>query len=192
MQQTIYYLPGRGGQLLTGLGRALISRGLHVTGRETLGQFRELSFTEQVRVIADDLQTSFWAMDSLVIANSFGAYLFLHAQAQLPAYPGRVLILSPIVGEFESRESGTVYSPPYPKRLSELAKQKAFPTPRDAHIYVGELDWQSVPANVTEFGTLTRIPVTEVPGAGHMLPKDYVGGLLDRWLGAVDEAADFE
>lgn len=72
MQNTIYYLPGRGGQLLTGLGQAIISRGLDVTGRETLGDFREWSFAEQVNVIANDLQTSFWDEDSLVIANSFG------------------------------------------------------------------------------------------------------------------------
>lgn len=183
MQKTIYYLPGRGGQLLTGLGEALTSRGLQVTGRETLGQFRELSFAQQVSVIANDLQTSFWEEDSLVIANSFGAYLFLHAQAQLPPYPGRVLILSPIVGEFESHESGTVYSPPYPKRLGELASQGTFPRPRNAHIHVGELDWQSVPDNVTKFGALTGIAVTVVPGAGHMLPKEYVGGVLDEWLG---------
>jgi len=25
------------------------------------------------------------------------------------------------------------------------------------------------------------IPVTVVPGAGHRLGKDYVGGLLDAW-----------
>lgn len=26
------------------------------------------------------------------------------------------------------------------------------------------------------------IPVEVVPGGGHMLGKDYVGNLLDRWL----------
>lgn len=101
----------------------------------------------------------------------------------MPPYPGRVLILSPIVGEFESHESGTVYSPPYPKRLSELASQGVFPTPRDAHIHVGELDWQSLPDNVMQFGALTGVPVTVVPAAGHMPPKDYVARVLNAWLG---------
>jgi hypothetical protein len=27
------------------------------------------------------------------------------------------------------------------------------------------------------------VPVTVVPQAGHMLPKDYVTTVLDRWLG---------
>ena len=32
----IYYLPGRGGRLETGLGEALVSRALTISGRETL------------------------------------------------------------------------------------------------------------------------------------------------------------
>lgn len=43
-------------------------------------------------------------------------------------------------------------------------------------------DWQSNPVNVTKFGELTGIPVHLVPDGGHMLPKEYVGALLDRWL----------
>jgi len=116
MQTTIYYLPGRGGQLATGLGQALLKGG-RVTGRATRAPFRELSFSEQVKIVADDLKAKFWDDGARIIANSFGAYLFLHAQAQLSPYPGRVLMLSPIVGEFESLESTTVYSPPYSKRL---------------------------------------------------------------------------
>ena len=35
--KTIYYLPGHGGRLGTGLGEALLSRGYNVSGRETVG-----------------------------------------------------------------------------------------------------------------------------------------------------------
>jgi hypothetical protein len=38
--KTVYYLPGYGGQLGTGLGRALMDRGFDVAGRETRGDFR--------------------------------------------------------------------------------------------------------------------------------------------------------
>lgn len=180
--QTIYYLPGRGGQLATGLGQALSDRGFELAGRETRGDFNRLSFADQVKLVAHDLQAQFWHEHSRVIANSFGAYLFLHAQALLSAYPGRVLLLSPIVGEFADETSRTFFSPPYPNRLMQLAKTKTFASPRDAQIHVGELDWQSVPAHVERFGSLIDIPVTVVPKAGHMLPKDYVGGVLDGWL----------
>ena len=74
MRRTIYYLTGMGGRLDTGLGQALLSRGYEVTGRELVGDFRNLGFQDQVDTIAEDLQTHFWQEDAQVIANSFGAY----------------------------------------------------------------------------------------------------------------------
>jgi hypothetical protein len=181
-QNTIYYLPGHGGQLATGLGQALMDRGFDVTGRETRGDFRILPFAEQVQIIANDLQSHFWHSQAQVVCNSFGSYLFLHAQAQMPSFPGRVLLLSPIVGEFTSEETRTTFSPPRPRRLKELAEAAQFHVPASCEIHVGEADWQSIPTNVQAFGQLTGIPVTVVPQGGHDLGKAYVGPLLDRWL----------
>jgi hypothetical protein len=180
--RTIYYLPGHGGQLATGLGQALMDRGFNVTGRETRDIFKTLPFDEQVQTIMDDLQGHFWHERAQVVCNSFGAYLFLHAQAQMPSFPGRVLLLSPIVGEFTSEETRTTFSPPRPRRLKELAEASQFHVPASCEIHVGEEDWQSIPANVQAFGQLTGIPVTVVPKGGHDLGKAYVGPLLDRWL----------
>ena len=42
MQKTIYYLPGRGGRLDTGLGQHLLERGYDVTGRSTVDEFNRL------------------------------------------------------------------------------------------------------------------------------------------------------
>jgi hypothetical protein len=94
---TVYYLPGYGGQLATGLGQGLRDRGLNVAGRETRHHFRILRFDEQVQTIRQDLKDHFWHERARVVCNSFGAYLFLHAQAQMDAFIGRVLLLSPIV-----------------------------------------------------------------------------------------------
>jgi hypothetical protein len=168
-KQTIYYLPGHGGQLATGLGQALMDRGFDVTGRETRDDFRALSFDDQVQIVMDDLQGHFWHEQAQVVCNSFGSYLFLHAQAQMPSFPGRVLLLSPIVGEFASEETRTTFSPPRPRRLKELAEARQFNTPTFSEIHVGEEDWQSIPANVQAFGRLTGIPVTVVPQGGHDL-----------------------
>jgi hypothetical protein len=35
MKDTVYYLPGMGGRLNTGLGQAVLDRGFQVIGRET-------------------------------------------------------------------------------------------------------------------------------------------------------------
>lgn len=180
---TVYYLPGYGGQLATGLGQGLTARGFDVTGRETRGVFRDLPFSAQVQTVVADLQTHFWHEQAKVVCNSFGAYLFLHAQARMAPFIGRVLLLSPIIGEFGNEQTGTNFSPPYPTLLRELAQSGRFRPPARCEIHVGESDWQSVPHNVQAFGQAAGIPVTVAPGRGHDLGKDYVGPLLDRWLG---------
>ncbi len=180
--ETIYYLPGHGGRLETGLGQALLSRGYNVSGRETIGEFREIPFSEQVAIIADDLTTHCWKPEGLVIANSFGAYLFLHAQALLKPYIGKVMLLSPIVGEFSTEDTRTSFVPPQSGRLAQLAQDGTYPTPKRCEIHVGELDWQSIPANVVKLAGLLGMKVTVVPGEGHMLDKQYVSAVLDRWL----------
>lgn len=179
---TVYYLPGYGGQLANGLGQALLDRGFNVAGRETRGDFRALPFHEQVQTIRQDLRDHFWHERARVVCNSFGAYLFLHAQAQMDAFIGRVLLLSPIVGEFSNEQAQLSFSPPYPTRLRELAEAGQFKSPAQCEIHVGEEDWQSIPANVQAFGGLTGITVTVVPKGGHDLGKKYVGPLLGRWL----------
>jgi hypothetical protein len=35
---------------------------------------------------------------------------------------------------------------------------------------------------VKAFGAMIGIDVSVVPNAGHMLPKEYVADLLDKWL----------
>jgi hypothetical protein len=176
---TIYYLPGHGGSLATGLGEGLLSRGYDVTGRETLGDFLKLPFAEQVDTVTSDLREHFWHEDARVICVSFGAYLFLHAQAQLPPFPGKVLLLSPILGEFKDDTTSRGFIPPRAGKLMRLARNGSYPAPRLCEIHVGSEDWQSQPEVVTEFGKLTGIAVTVAQGRGHDLGKDYVSPLCD-------------
>jgi hypothetical protein len=55
MANLIYYLPGWAGHLSTGLGKALMDRGFDVTGRETRGEFKDLSFTDLVEAVKESL-----------------------------------------------------------------------------------------------------------------------------------------
>lgn len=182
MKRQIYYLSGQGGHLRKGLGAALLARGLDVVGREIQGEFKTIGFAAQVATIANDLQTLHWAKDALVIANSFGAYLFLHAQAEMQPYIGRVLLLSPIVGEFGNEDLQMGFIPPRAKKLFELASAGHYPTPTQCQVHVGGDDWQSNLANVTKLGQLLNIPISVVPNNGHMLEVSYVNKLLDEWL----------
>lgn len=189
----IYYLPGHGGRIDTGLGRELIRRGYGLIGRETIGAFLALPFQEQVDLVAQDLLGRCGSEGSRVVANSYGAYLFLHAQAQLPPYPGSVLLLSPIVGEFTNDELMVGFIPPRSRKLWDMAQRGALPAPSHCEIHVGAQDWQSNPQAVTALAVRLGLAVTVVPNAGHALGKQYVGAVLDRWLnqaGAAELGAD--
>jgi hypothetical protein len=48
MKDTVYYLPGMGGRLETGLGEGIIQHGCSVVGRATLGAFKKLRFQEKL------------------------------------------------------------------------------------------------------------------------------------------------
>ena len=181
MSRNVYYLPGMGGRLDAGLGLALLSRGLNVRGRELAGEFRKLDFGQQVDCVVNDLQSEAWGDGARVIANSFGAYLILHALAQMPSFKGNVLLLSPIVGHFSNDATQKGFVPPRAERLGEMASAGVFPVPKQCEIYVGADDWQSDPASVKAFGTMIGIAVTVVPNAGHSLPTEYVSGVLDQW-----------
>ena len=183
MIKTVYLLPGHGGRITNGLGQELSRRGFDVVGRETIGEFKKLDFNEQVAIIAEDLKANFWHEDARVIANSYGAYLFLHAQAMMDAFIGKVLLLSPIVGEFSNEDIRMGFIPPYAKKLFELASSGSYPRLKQCEIHVGSEDWQSNPQNVTAFADLLDISVSVVKGDGHSLSKHYVSTQLDRWLG---------
>ena len=182
MVDSVYYLTGMGGRLEAGLGQGLLNRGIEIAGRELVGEFRKLDFQQQVDLVVSDIKSNFWRQDARVIANSFGAYLFLHAQAQMEPYIGQVLLLSPIVGEFSNVDTRMNFIPPRADKLLQLSRANSFPIPKQCEVHVGSEDWQSNPANVTTFGSMLGIDVTVVPNAGHMLPKEYVGDLLDKWF----------
>ena len=182
MSSEIYYLPGYGGELHTGLGEELQKRGVIISGRATVGEFAKLSFADQIELVVNDLTKNFWSPDSRVITNSFGAYLFLHAQSQLPSYVGKVLLLSPIVGDFSQNDGLRIFSPPRSEKLQSLVQSGHFNSPLNCEIHVGSKDWQSNPEDVSEFAKLLNIPIQVVENNGHMLDKEYVQELLDRWV----------
>ena len=181
--RSIYLLPGRGGRLNAGLGLELKARGYRLSGRETLGDFAKLSLPFQAQAIANDLQAEFCEKDALVVANSYGAYLFLFAQALMPPLLGKVLLLSPVIGEVKQSSLGKLgFAPPYADSLMALARLRELVVPEHCGIHVGANDWQCPAERLSEFGRLTGISVNIVPDAGHMLDHGYVNALLDRWL----------
>jgi alpha-beta hydrolase superfamily lysophospholipase len=179
MDRGVYLLPGRGGRLREGLGAALAARGVRVEGRELNGDFEAAGFSAQLNTITADLQREFWTPHTVVVANSFGAYLFLHAQTQMPPFVGRVLLFSPILGAVRQQGSSVGFVPPRARRLRELAERGSYPRAAHGELHVGADDWQSDPERAVEFGALVGLRVHVVPGAGHRLDQGYVLGVIE-------------
>ncbi len=167
---------------MQGLGEELINRGLEVTGRELVGDFKSLDFQSQVSLAVEVLRKESLKENSRVIANSFGAYLFLHAQAELEPFAGKVLLLSPIVGEFSDEDTLRTFIPPRSRKIFEMIEIDKFPILLNCEIHAGENDWQSNPQNVNKIGSYFACKVNIVPNAGHILPKEYVKSVLDNFL----------
>lgn len=182
VRREIYYLPGMGGRLDQGLGQGLLERGYSLMGRETVGDFKRLRFGDQVEVVKSDLLGQFWHPGGLVIANSYGGYLFLHAQLELDAFPGRVLLLSPVIGQAANARLGVRFFHPRADVLSKVSLEGGFPRPANIEVHVGAEDWQAGPQALVGFCDALEIRIHVAHGRGHMLGIDYVGPVLDRWL----------
>lgn len=181
MKKTIYYLPGRGGRVNTGLGEGILELGYEIKGRETPGSFINLSFSQQLDLIAQDLHADFWNHDAKIVAVSYGVYLLLHALSELEPYPGSILLLSPVLGGVINKGTLRYYSPPRPNKLMKLSNTKSFPVPRHIEIHVGDSDWQSPYERVIQLANAIKGTHVIVPNTGHDLGKEYVAPVLTTW-----------
>jgi len=164
----VYYLPGRHRSMHEGLGAVLRARGAQLEGREMLGDFARLPFAEQLDLIWQDLASR---PEHCVVAVSYGAYLYLHAQIHR-AHQGTALLLSPVVGAASVPQGGLGFIPPRADALMQLASRGNFPALPKCQVHVGANDWQA--AQAQRFAELAGINCHVVPDAGHALPHDYV------------------
>jgi len=180
--KAVYYLPGRDGKIATGLGEGILALGYDLEGRETPGSFKNLSFQEQLDLIANDLKSNFWNESSKVVAVSYGCYLLMHTLSELEAYPGSILLLSPVLGGVINKGTLRYYSPARADKLMQLVETKSFPVPKHIELHVGDSDWQCPPDRVVKLANCVGGDSTVVPHKGHDLGKAYVAPILDKWL----------
>ena len=183
----IYYVPGRGGRLNSGLGQELSARGYDLIGREIDGPgprdqsnpFASLPFQQQVEVIQHDLQTYAWTPEALVIGNSFGAYLIAHGILQLGKFPGKCLFLSPVLGAVKT--AGMLFKPPKSSVLNDAITNGSFPSVI-LDIVVGSIDEHFLPAVAAKLAQLANGNLTIIDNEGHRLSHGIVKEKLDQWL----------
>lgn len=189
VNQEVYYLPGRGGELGAGLGLALSQRGYSVYGREVTGDLSSMDFQQQIDTVASDLRNRFWDKKAEIIAVSYGAYILMHALSSLRPFPGKVLLLSPILGGATDEASWSSFTPPRPERLMKQVYAGKFPKPTKLEVHVGENDWQSNPLRVSQLAERVGAQCYFAADTGHTLGIHYVSSVLDQWFGMKSLAA---
>jgi pimeloyl-ACP methyl ester carboxylesterase len=182
-EKRLYFMPGRGERLTEGLGRIIRSSGYAVSGREILSDFASLRFAEQLALIRSDLQPAFWHQDGVLVGHSYGAYLLLHTLADMDAYPGKVLLFSPVLGAAVAKGGFFGSRPPRAERLIKLAESCEFPAPRYLEIHTGAEDNGCDAAIALHFASLVRhTKLNVVAGARHQLGDQYLQCVLRKFL----------
>ena len=180
MSRAIYYLPGRNGKLSEGLGAFLQEHCDELSGREVSGDVRGLPFEAQLEVIRQDLIDSHWHENGRLVANSYGAYLLLHALINMEPYPGKMFLLSPILGAVQTKDS--YFRPPSAKLLLNSFDDKTFPMPRDLSCIVGDMDWQSVPDRCELLCNAVGGSLEKIPIMGHGIEPLAVASSMAGWF----------
>ena len=98
-------------------------------------------------------------------------------------FPGRVLLLSPVLGEARHPVTGMQFASLGSAVLKEAAQAGTFVPPRRIEVHVGADDWQAGPQQLVDFCNRLDIEIHVAPGRGHTLGVEYVSALIDRWLG---------
>jgi pimeloyl-ACP methyl ester carboxylesterase len=180
-ERDIYILPGRG-EKIEALGRMVEVLGYGFQGREVAGDFERLAFPAQLQAIRLDLEQGFWMPGAILIGHSYGAYLLLHTLAEMPPFPGRTFLLSPVMGAATAR--GHLYGsmPPRAKKLLELAEQTRFPAPAYLEIHTGANDNGCDPLLAEKFASsMKNSRLFIVEDAGHNLSRAYVFDAFRRF-----------
>ena len=182
--RTAYLLPGRGDTLDGAVGRIITELGLSVQGRPVTSGFEALSFSEQLALVEADLKSLFDSRDAALVGQSYGGYVLLHALAALRPFPGRVLLISPVLGPGVAADGRHGSLPPRAGRLLDLARRGRFPSPRYLEIHTGAQDRGCDPQLAQRFAShLAAARLHIVPDGGHTLPEAYLRGVLQAFLG---------
>lgn len=179
----LYFLPGRGESLSDGLDRLIAKFGYSIQGRDIASDFARLRFAEQLAFIKSDLQPAFWHSEAVLLGRSYGAYLLLHTLADMEPFPGKVLLLSPVLGAAVANNGFYVSLPPRAERFANLVESGGFPGPRYLEIHTGGEDNGCDPQLAERFASLVwNTKLHAVVGAGHALGVEYTAGVLKKFL----------
>ena len=136
MRKTVY-LSGRGGNAYEGLGGYVESQSDKYIGLSMSPAFLKQDFQAQIqdiRLVLGQCQ----GFDA--VANSYGAYLLLHALIGFEHELASVKLLSPVLGKGLSKDKMFSSRPPSVKALMTSLEDETLNCPDKTFIYIGDQD----------------------------------------------------
>lgn len=122
IKKSIFYISGRNGDFTTGLGEYLATKTEELNGLSLSDKFLSEEFETQLEVISELLSKA-RAKQSIIVANSYGAYLLLHAILANRIGLSKLILISPILGATYS--GNRFFKPPFSRRLHALMGETA-------------------------------------------------------------------
>ena len=179
MLETIYYLPGRG-QEVSEFSVVFHKLGLNISGREIYKPpFSNSSFSDQISILCNDIKQSVWHQDGIIVSFSYGSYLLLQTlMSEIDPYPGKVLMVSPVLGEM--KRSFLSSTPPRAEKLRLAMQTNIFPAPDYSEILIGQYDACLDLAKAFSNTLNSRLLI--IPDQGHRLDYDTVCKAITEFL----------
>ena len=172
----VIYITGRGGNALEGLGGYVESQADKYVGISINTLFLKQNFESQVEEIRATLLEN-EGFD--VVANSYGAYLLLHALIGFEGKIASIKLLSPVLGKGISKTKMFSSRPPSVKTLMNSIDDKTLNCPKKTFIYIGEEDMGFCPELTQVYSNyLGENNVFVLKGEGHNLHKQTVRSIL--------------
>ena len=174
----IRYITGRLGNAKGGLSAHLSGLSPDFEALAIDATFLQRSFGEQIlatRAFCD-------IGECHIIANSYGAYLYLQSLIDHPPNPAKVMLLSPVLGRAMNTERMLFSRPPREKTLRTAIETQRLGMPSQLKIITGKddesCDWELA----TQFSAALGADITVLEGEGHTLNREKISQAVASFL----------
>jgi hypothetical protein len=179
------YITGRGGSATQGLSLYLSTLVEDYQALANNSELHKLSIDEQINVIR-----GFCEPATHIIANSYGAYLWLLSRIDVAPSSARVLLLSPVMGRSVDPEKMILSRPPRLGGLETAISDGRFCVPTSISVYTGQddpiCDYQTAQKQCARLG-ITALHILE--RETHALSHSAVANATAEFL--LTSAADY-
>ena len=173
------YITGRGGSATQGLSLYLSTLAEDYQALANNSGLHRLSIDEQIAIVA-----AFCEPATHLIANSYGAYLWLLSLIDAAPSETRVLLLSPVMGRAVDPEKMLSSRPPRLKGLENGIDEERLALPEGVSVVTGKDD------NVCNYQTAARqcaklgiADLSVIEDEGHDMSHEVVSKTVDAFLG---------